>query len=183
MNLIDRLLVHVLHKELSTLEAPGQIFFSLKVFIYVRHDVSFLYHLYQFYSKSTVILILVPRTFRPDRDGAFRRDRPRSPPVTDSWQPNQRRSPPRRRSPFRRNRTPPGDTWRGRARTPPGRRSPMRRFSPRRDDRRIRSPIRRDERYVFEGSLAFDIVTDILTEDGPDRHLIETVPTCVLGRQ
>jgi hypothetical protein len=91
-------------------------------------------------------------SFRGDRD----RDRDRSPrrerartPQTDSWHPSSRDRSPRRRSrtPTRRDRSPVRDNWRARPRSPMRARTPPRRFSPRRDDdRRQRSPARRDER-------------------------------------
>lgn len=84
--------------------------------------------------------------FRSDRDRSPRRDRPRSPPISDSYHPGDRRR--SRTPPYRRDRSPPRDSmnWRPRARSPRPR-SP-RRFSPRRDDDRrdrARSP-RRDDR-------------------------------------
>lgn len=84
-----------------------------------------------------------------DRDRSPRRERARTPP-TDSWHPSSRDRSPRRRSrtPPRRDRSPVRDNWRARARSPIRARTPPRRFSPRRDDdRRARSPARRDERY------------------------------------
>jgi hypothetical protein len=93
-----------------------------------------------------------PRTdsFRGDRDRdrSPRRERARTPP-TDSWHPSSRDRSPRRRSrtPPRRERSPLRDNWRSRQRSPIRARTPPRRFSPRRDeDRRPRSPVRRDER-------------------------------------
>ena len=83
-----------------------------------------------------------------DRDRSPRRERARTPP-TDSWHPSSRDRSPRRRSrtPPRRDRSPVRDNWRARPRSPIRARTPPRRFSPRRDDdRRARSPARRDER-------------------------------------
>lgn len=111
---------------------------------------------------------------RPDlfRDRSPRRERARTPPV-DSYHPGRDRSPRRRsrsRTPPRRDRSPLRDNWRARPRSPPRNRSPIRartpprnrsplrtrspmrarspprRFSPRRDDRRARTPPRREER-------------------------------------
>jgi hypothetical protein len=87
-------------------------------------------------------------SFRGDRDRSPRRERARTP-QTDSWHPSSRDRSPRRRSrtPPRRDRSPLRDNWRARPRSPMRARTPPRRFSPRRDDdRRPRSPARRDER-------------------------------------
>jgi hypothetical protein len=86
-----------------------------------------------------------------DRDRSPRRERARTPP-TDSWHPSNRDRSPRRRSrtPPRRDRSPLRDNWRSRPRSPIRGRTPPRRFSPRRDeDRRPRSPVRRDDRSVL----------------------------------
>ncbi len=85
-----------------------------------------------------------------DRDRSPRRERARTPP-TDSWHRSSRDRSPRRRSrtPPRRDRSPLRDNWRSRPRSPIRARTPPRRYSPRRDDdRRARSPLRRDERLV-----------------------------------
>lgn len=92
-------------------------------------------------------------SFRGDRerDRSPRRERARTPP-TDSWHPGDRDRSPRRRSrtPPRRDRSPLRDNWRARPRSPIRGRTPPRRFSPRRDeDRRPRSPVRRDDRSVL----------------------------------